>query len=112
LGEADKRGKLQVEEALLGVNSQQAGAWLTDRWHLPPVVVRVVAQSQQAETRCEVGAVSLAAQLIRTLGPAETEMPPIADRLEGLTDDELLRIYQACRQRDEELHAIASVMVR
>jgi HD-like signal output (HDOD) protein len=112
LAGAEDVDRLQVEEGVLGINSQQAGAWLTDRWHLPPVVVRVVAQSQQEETSCEVGAVTLAAQLIRTLGPTETEMPPISEILQGLTNDKLTHIYQACRQSDEELHAIASVMVR
>ena len=108
-GEADR---LQLEEQKLGINSRQAGAWLTDRWHLPPVVVQVVAQSEQEETRCEVAAVTLAAELMRTLGPTDTEMPPIPEKLQGLTNDELTRIYLTSRQSDEELHAIASVMVK
>ena len=111
LGENDEADRLQLEEDRLGINSQQAGAWLADRWHLPPVVVRVVAQSQLEESGCEVAAVTLAAQLIGTLDPAETEMPPVPQRLEGLTSEQLAQIYLACRQSDEELHAIASVMV-
>ncbi len=110
--EKDKLDRLRVEEEMLGINSRQAGAWLTDRWHLPPVVVRVVAQSEQGETACEVAAVTLAADLMRTLGPTDTAMPPIPQQLEGLASDELTRIYQSSRQSDEELHAIASVMVK
>ena len=111
LAGGDGTQRRQLEASILGIDSQQAGAWLTDRWHLPPVVVQVVAQSEQQETRCEVAAVSLAADLMRSLGPTDTEMPAIPEKLAGLTQDELTRIYLACRQSDEELHAIASVMV-
>jgi HD-like signal output (HDOD) protein len=108
----DPGGRQQLEEQILGINSQQAGAWLTDRWQLPPVVVRVVAQSEREETGCEVAAVSLAAELMTTLGPTETGMPPIPAKLEGLSNDELTGIYLTSRQSDDELHAIASVMVK
>jgi hypothetical protein len=35
---------LQLEQALIGIGSRKADAWLTDRWHLPSVVVQELAQ--------------------------------------------------------------------
>ena len=105
----------QVEEQIVGVNSHQAGAWLTDRWHLPPVVVKVVAQSPKEETRREVAAVALAAKLVRRHGYPESELPEIPEipeHLVGLTKEMLANIDEQCRLRDEELLAIANVMAR
>ncbi len=111
--QAGRRQERQELEALVvGIGSQQAGAWLTDRWHLPPVVVRVLAQSPQEETRCQVAAVSLAADLVSNRNLADIEIPAIPEQLPGLTAETLVRIETQCRLRDEELHTFAHAMVR
>lgn len=101
-----------IEEETVGISSQQAGAWLTDRWHLPPVVVRVVAQSPMDDCRREVAAVSLSSRLIRSRTPVEAAMPSIPEALSGLTAGALNTVYQACRLREAELHTLASLMVK
>ncbi|MEJ2692456.1 MAG: HDOD domain-containing protein [Candidatus Thiodiazotropha sp.] len=112
LGDTPALDPLQLEEEVVGVNSRQAGAWLTDRWHLPPVVVQVVAQSPKEETRREVAAVSLAADLAARREHSDRELPEVPEHLVGLTQEILADIEVQCRLRDEELLAIASVMAR
>jgi HD-like signal output (HDOD) protein len=112
LNETPDADPSRVEEEIVGINSQQAGAWLTDRWHLPPVVVRVVAQSSVENTRCEVAAVSLAVELLNRRGQTDSAPPDIAPQLTGLTQEMLASIEAQSRLRDEELRTIASSMVR
>jgi HD-like signal output (HDOD) protein len=102
----------QLEEVAVGVSSQQAGAWLTDRWHLPPVVVQVVARSPKDEIQREVAAVSLAADLVERREHPDSELPEVPEHLVGLTKEMLANIDGQCRLRDEELLTIASVMAR
>ncbi|MGD9163458.1 MAG: HDOD domain-containing protein, partial [Chromatiales bacterium] len=66
LRESPSQDSLQLEQTLVGINSRQAGAWLTDRWHLPRVVVQVLAQSPRHSHRCEIAVVALASDLVRT----------------------------------------------
>ena len=102
----------QLEETIVGISSQQAGAWLTDRWHLPPVVVRVVAQSSLENTLHEVTAVSLAANLVRMREHLESALPDVSPQLIGLTQEMLATIEEQSRLQDEELRTIANLMVR
>jgi HD-like signal output (HDOD) protein len=101
-----------LQERIIGINSQQAGAWLTDRWHLPLMVVRVVAQSAMVTARCEVAAVTLSNALIKSVDLQKGEMPAVPAALTGLTDEELARIYESCRYRDDELHSIVGYMAK
>ncbi len=102
----------QLEEKFIGINSQQAGAWLTDRWHLPPVVVRIVAQSTMIGNQCEVAAVALAAELVKKSGYLDVEISNVSDRLPGLTQELLSGIVAKNRLREDELRTIAGVMVQ
>ncbi|MEJ2394064.1 MAG: HDOD domain-containing protein [Candidatus Thiodiazotropha sp.] len=101
-----------VEMETVGISSQQAGAWLTDRWHLPALVVQVVAQSPLDDAQCEVAAVSLASQLVALHQQADTAMPEVSAHLPGLSTETLAMILAKTRLRDDELHSIASVMVK
>lgn len=102
----------QLEETIIGISSQQAGAWLTDRWHLPPVVVRVVAQSTMIANQCEVAAVALAVELVKKSAYLDAETPSVSDRLPGLTQELLSGIVAKWRLREDELRAIAGLMVQ
>jgi HD-like signal output (HDOD) protein len=102
----------QLEETFIGISSQQAGAWLTDRWHLPPVVVRVVAQSTMIANQCEVAAVALAVELVKKSAYLDAETPSVSDRLPGLTQELLSGIVAKWRLREDELRAIAGLMVQ
>jgi HD-like signal output (HDOD) protein len=99
-----------VEMEAVGISSRMAGALLTDRWHLPLQVVRVLAQSPHDGTRCEVAAVSLASQLVGL--NAQEAMPEVSTHLPGVSEEILGTLLAETRQRDEELHNIASVMVK
>ena len=102
----------QLESAEMGVSSIEAGAWLTDRWHLPPVVVRVVAQSTADDGGCEAEAVRLAAGKVREWGNPLMPDSPVGSTFSGLSEAALTRIEEQCRLRDEELRSIASLMVK
>ncbi len=112
LADAQRLERQEAEERVIGISSQQAGAWLTDRWHLPPVVVRVLAQSPQEDTRCQVAAVSLAADLVSKRSRPGIEIPGVPESLPGLSPETLLTIEEQCRLRDEELHNFAHAMIR
>ena len=112
LTESPDSNHYQLEESIVGINSQQAGAWLTDRWHLPPGVVRVVAQSSLENPLHEVTAVSLAANLVRMREHLESALPDVPPQLIGLTQEMLATIEEQSRLQDEELRTIANLMVR
>lgn len=112
LSETPTQNPHQVEEAIVGVSSQRAGALLTDRWHLPTAVVRVVAHSSMESARCEVAAVDLAVDLLRVRQRLESELPEVPAELSGLTREMLATIEAQSRLRDDEMRTIAGVMVR
>jgi hypothetical protein len=99
-------------ESLVGINSRDAGAWLTDRWHLPPVVVQVLAQSPRHSHRCEIAAVALASGLVKRRQDPDRQMPRVPEQMPGITQAMLTDIETQCRLRDDELHSIANVMIK
>ncbi|MEJ2453795.1 MAG: HDOD domain-containing protein [Candidatus Thiodiazotropha sp.] len=102
----------RLETELVGISSREAGAWLTDRWHLPPVVVKVVALSVRDDSACEVAAVSLAADRVSARAGQDQDPSGELGMLPGLTETALAEIEAQCRLRDEELHSIADLMVK
>ncbi len=102
----------QLETELVGISSREAGAWLTDRWHLPPVVVKVVAQSARDDNACEVAVVSLAADRVRMREIRDREPSRELGNLPGLSETAVAEIETQCRLRDEELRSIADLMVK
>jgi HD-like signal output (HDOD) protein len=107
---AQDPGRLETE--LIGISSREAGAWLADRWHLPPVVVKVVALSTRDDSTCEVAAVSLAAERVNARIIQGRAASWESGNLPGLDETALAEIEAQCRLRDEELRSIADLMVK
>jgi HD-like signal output (HDOD) protein len=104
-----------LEEALVGLSSREAGAWLTDRWHLPDMIVRVVAQapSRDADLACTL--VGMMAEWVRSgftaqQAPVHHYREQIA-RL-GLTITQLESVQEEYIRKDEEIRSIASMLVK
>jgi HD-like signal output (HDOD) protein len=112
LRESPSQDSLQLEQTLVGINSRQAGAWLTDRWHLPRVVVQVLAQSPRHSHRCEIAVVALASDLVRTREDSDRQMPWVLEQMPGITQTMLRDIETQCCLRDDELRTIANVMLK
>ena len=102
----------RLEVAEIGVSSIEAGAWLTDRWHLPPMVVRVLARSTPKSAGCEGEVVSVAAGKVREWEDPLTTDSRLTLTRSDLSADAVTRIEEQCRLREEELRSIASVMVK
>lgn len=104
-----------LEEDLVGISSREAGAWLADRWHLPAMIVQVVEQVPAQGACIEVVLVGMAAEWVR-IGfdqPRDSALfqSGRSARL-GLSLEQLLNVQAAYLRKDEEIHNIASMLVK
>ena len=104
-----------LEEMRVGISSRNAGAWLTDRWHLPDMIVRMVAQAPNREADVESTLVGMMAEWVRD-GFAQPWEPAIslceqADLL-GLTIAQVNSVQVEYLRKDEELRNIAGMLVK
>lgn len=116
LGEGDgSHRELSLrEEALVGISSRTAGAWLVDRWHLPEMVVRVVQQKPVVGSEVEVALVGLVADWVgKGFQPGSAVQHGIVSwaRIFGLSESSLEGIKAVYLREDEEVRSIASMLV-
>lgn len=104
-----------LEEDLLGISCRKAGSWLTDRWHLPDMIVQVIEQNSLQEARCEVVLVGMAAEWVRNGFEQPSEANALQEervRLLGLSEQQLETIHAECLRKDEEIRSIAGMLVK
>lgn len=104
-----------LEEALVGMSSRMAGAWLASRWHLPDLIVRMVAQASTREADMESTLVGMMAEWVRG-GFAQPWEPVFslgerADLL-GLTIAQVISVQAEYLRKDEEMRNIAGMLVK
>jgi HD-like signal output (HDOD) protein len=101
-----------VEEAFVGISSRTAGAWLTNRWHLPDVVVQVVAQVPNPGASTEAKLVGMAAEWIRQGSNGLRDAARLGEEWLALTVDQLDAVQAEYLCKDEEIRSIASMLVK
>ena len=108
---------LCLETELIGINHHEAGAWLADRWHLPQLIVKVIAQGGEASVEGEqpkevalVGAVSdWVKQGLSDDAGVEQNAPVLRDCC-GLSSETIETIKTRFLDKEEEISVIAGML--
>ncbi|MCU7923914.1 MAG: HDOD domain-containing protein [Candidatus Thiodiazotropha sp. (ex Dulcina madagascariensis)] len=113
------RNRAQLEREIIGISSGEAGAWLIDRWHLPEMIVQVVAQpdlSVAAQThRQEILLVGAVAEWVKNGFYDDHGSSETGSTLEdccGLSVEKLVTIKTNFLRKEEEVSAIAGMLAK
>jgi HD-like signal output (HDOD) protein len=108
---------LELETEIIGIDHRQAGLWLGLRWHLPEIVVQVMAQEtgegKDANARCEVVLVGNVAEWIQNPSPTESKLTQALPELEKhcrLSKQQLDSIKADFLSKEEEVQMIAKTL--
>jgi HD-like signal output (HDOD) protein len=113
------RDLLELETEVIGIDHRQAGIWLGHRWHLPEIVVKVMAHTagEQADQAgyCESILVSDVAEWVKTPLPTEAKLAQALPGLEagcGLSQERLETIKTGFLHKEEGIHLIARLLAK
>ncbi|MCU7904960.1 MAG: HDOD domain-containing protein [Candidatus Thiodiazotropha sp. (ex Epidulcina cf. delphinae)] len=111
--------RLQLEREIIGISSREAGAWLIDRWHLPEMIVQVVAQPDLSTAvrvhRQEVLLVGAVAAWVKHGFSEDYGSPETGSVLEnccGLSVEKLVNIKTSFLRKEEEVRVIAGMLAK
>lgn len=105
-----------LEREMVGINSREAGEWLTHRWQLPDFVVQTIAMQNLPFDSAEI---SLESKIIKTIvkwlsdGQEKSLVDLLAENLPGelgLSDEQLSNIELDFLNQREEISAIARLL--
>jgi HD-like signal output (HDOD) protein len=107
---------LTLESEIIGINHQQAGAWLAHRWHLPSMIVMVIAQAGGKAESGEPKEVLLVGAVSRWLkqGICDEESTQqcraILEECCGLSAESFDTIKTAFVDKEEEISVLANML--
>ncbi|MEL0585234.1 MAG: HDOD domain-containing protein [Candidatus Thiodiazotropha sp. (ex. Lucinoma kazani)] len=111
--------RLHLEMELIGIDHRQAGAWLTHRWHLPEMIVQVIAQAGDGDSisahKKEIILVGSVAEWVRHGLVSDTEPVEIPSTLKdccGLSVEKLETIKARFVSKEEEIRVIANMLAK
>jgi HD-like signal output (HDOD) protein len=106
---------LELEKEQIGLNHREAGAWLANRWHLPELIVSVIAQAGVSAQEQE-NEVALVGAISCWLFEADLD-EALAMRCKsalyeycGLSPDRLETIKQGFMEDEDEIKVIANLL--
>ncbi|WP_428608408.1 HDOD domain-containing protein [Sedimenticola sp.] len=105
---------IAIEKAQLGIDHQEAGAWLAERWHLPGVIVTMMTRlgdddysgDYQTEVNLLTGAVDWVS-CIRTSDAYALSDSDWLKGIEGFNRERLPQIEEAFRRQLDDLELVA-----
>jgi HD-like signal output (HDOD) protein len=109
-------GILDLESEIIGINHQQAGAWLAHRWHLPSMVVMVIAQASEKVESGEskevllVGAVSHWLKRGLSDEVSTQQCRAILEECCGLNPESFDTIKSSFKDKEEEIGVLANML--
>ncbi|MES9968734.1 MAG: HDOD domain-containing protein [Candidatus Thiodiazotropha sp.] len=110
---------LEIETEIIGIDHRQAGIWLSHRWHLPEVVVTIIAQSYAkkngSDPSCESVLVGGVAQWVKSPLPMELKLAQPLSGMElncGLSNEQLESIKAGFLEKEEEIRVIAKLLAK
>ncbi|WP_316368222.1 HDOD domain-containing protein [Candidatus Thiodiazotropha sp. CDECU1] len=113
------RSRLELETEIIGIDHRQAGMWLGHRWHLPEVVVNIIAQSvdgkDDADSLCETLLVGGVAEWVKTPLPTELKLTQPLPGMEqncGLSEEQLETIKAGFIHKEEEIRVLAKLLAK
>ncbi|MCU7932212.1 MAG: HDOD domain-containing protein [Candidatus Thiodiazotropha sp. (ex Codakia rugifera)] len=108
-----------LEMELIGIDHRQAGAWLTHRWHLPEMIVKIIAQAgigdDTSAYKKEIILVGSVAEWVKHGLVSDSEPAEIPSALKdccGLSVEKLETIKARFVSKEEEIRVIANMLAK
>lgn len=111
--------RLELETEIIGIDHRQAGIWLGHRWHLPEMVVQIIAQGAgegiDSDNHCDAVLVGNVAEWIKSPLPTESKLTQPLSGLEvkcRMSRQQLDTIMTDFLGKQEEIHMIANMLAK
>ncbi|MEW8029705.1 MAG: HDOD domain-containing protein [Candidatus Thiodiazotropha sp.] len=113
------KNRLELETEIIGIDHRQAGVWLGHRWHLPEMVVQIIAQEPaegiDSDADCDVVLVGNVAEWIKNPLSTDSKLTQTLPGLEvncRLSKGRLDTIKADFLSKEEEIHMIANMLAK